>query len=100
MPIRYEVAAECGGTPPGSASVTMWRWGDTNNDGYVSVVDVQMVILAIQGYYDFSTIVTDDLAGSGPCVPQQILNVTDVLMVKFAFQGVDFRDTDCDEPCP
>ncbi|UCE59622.1 MAG: hypothetical protein JSU63_19535, partial [Phycisphaerales bacterium] len=104
LPIGYNVQAECMADPaddPEPASVTMWRWGDTNNDTYLSVSDIHMVILAIQGFYDYSTIVTDDQAGIDPCLPQQVLNVLDTFTVVQAVEGTKFRDiAACSDVCP
>ncbi|MFQ5590697.1 MAG: hypothetical protein ACE5HE_06025, partial [Phycisphaerae bacterium] len=101
VPTTYEVTAECGlGTPP-PATVVMWRWGDTSHDSFVNVTDISLILLAMQGQYDFSTKVTDDLSGSDACWVQQVLNITDVLFAKRAFQGEHYYDTACDHPtCP
>ncbi|UCE62132.1 MAG: VCBS repeat-containing protein [Phycisphaerales bacterium] len=99
LPIHYEVHAECTVTID-PVSVTMWKWGDTNNNGYLNVTDIHLLILAIQGHYDYSTLVTDDLAGINPCLPQQILNVSDTQMAVQAVEGWKYRDNNCPEPCP
>ena len=98
VPTEYEVQAECGVVIP-PVSTIMWRWADTNNDTFLSVTDIHLIILAIQGYYNFSTLLNDDLAGQSACLPQQVLSVTDILMAKRAFQGEHFADIDCVPPC-
>jgi len=78
---------------------TMWRSAEANSNGFVNVSDLQPIILAIQGFYEFSTLLNDDLAGSSASLPQQILNVTDILVAKRAFQGEAFTDIACATPC-
>ena len=100
-PNDYKVHAECGADNIPPATVVMWRWADVNNDTYVSVTDIGLILLAIQGHYDYSSIVSDDLAGTGACWVQQILSITDVLFAKRAFQGEHYFETDCNHPtCP
>jgi len=100
----YIVRANCGtlAAPDMSlgAAASTWRWADTDHNGFVNVSDVQLILLAIQGSYNFSAVVADDLAGIGACAPQQILNVSDVQMAIRALQGEHFRDVGCDVPCP
>lgn len=102
VPNEYAVFAECGTVNPiPPATAVMWRWADTNHDSFVNVTDIALILLAIQGQYDFSTVISDDLSGSDACVIQQILNITDVLFAKRAFQGEHYYETSCNHPvCP
>ncbi len=101
VPNIYDVVAECGEVATEAVSTTMWRWADTNNDTYVGVTDIALILLAIQGHYDYSSIVSDDLAGLDSCWVQQILGITDVLYAKRAFQGENYFGTGCNSPtCP
>ncbi|MFQ5590579.1 MAG: cytochrome c, partial [Phycisphaerae bacterium] len=103
-PVTYAVRGDCGTvTNPDvslPASATMWRWGDANNDVFVNVSDIQLIVLAIQGVYTYSTVATDDLSGRTTCEPQQLINVTDVLMAIRALQGERYIDIACYHPCP
>jgi hypothetical protein len=80
----YTVRANCGtiATPDLSlpSALTMWRWADTNGDGFLNVGDIQLIVLAIQEVFEFSTFVNDDIAGRTICEPQQVVNVGDILM--------------------
>jgi len=98
-PSRYSVSAECStGTPWMSAK--MWLWGDLNNDQRLNVADVQLLILALQGWQDYSTLVNNDLAGYSVCLPQQILNIADLQMTLQAGEGYNYHGVaQCPEPC-
>ncbi len=103
-PSTYIVRSNCAtlGSPDISLpqAATMWLWGDTNNNAFVNVADIQFIILAIQGYYFYSTVVTDDLTGITACEPQQVVNITDVLMAIRSLQGEAYADIGCYTPCP
>jgi len=84
------------------SEVTTWRWADVNNDTYVNVSDIQLIILGIQGRFLFASMPNLDLIGTlgDSCMPQAILNVTDVQMAKSCLQGTPYEDLGCPVICP
>jgi hypothetical protein len=102
-PTTYTIRANCGTLSDEDlslpASATMWRWADTNGDAHVNVSDIQLITLGIEGFYFYSSSVNNDIAGLIVCEPQELLNVTDVLMALRAIQGEQYVETGCHNPC-
>ena len=106
----YEVRAFCGALvePPGAAE--MWLWADTDDNEVVNMADVQQVVLGFKREYIIAipprTMVSIDLVGAVPCVPEQGISFDDVQQAVLAFKGsaynpnvLDASDV-CDVPCP
>ena len=96
IPTTYEVRVDYGGGYTAPVSVETWVWTDVNNDTWGNFTDVQMVVLAFQGYYGRgigmpNTLVgTDFVSGPSPCRPEQMANFNDVAAAVKAFQGEDY----------
>jgi hypothetical protein len=89
----YEVEAECGTFLSAPGAATTWVWGDVNNDGFVDVTDV---ILMLEGYNsDFSNAALEamDIA---PCDPDGIIEVGDIIYLLDAYNSAPFP---CGPPC-
>ncbi|MFQ5590700.1 MAG: hypothetical protein ACE5HE_06040 [Phycisphaerae bacterium] len=106
---EFIIKGDCGtpGAPSFSdtATATTWRWGDTNDDSYVNVTDIQRVKFGLIRDYALQTIPNLDLWGVGlnpgdMCDPQQFINITDLLMDLWAFQGVSYSAMGCPVDCP
>jgi hypothetical protein len=103
VPSVYDAVADCGVVTTEPVSTTMWLWCDTNNDNYVSVKDIQQILLGIDRRFDFSNIATDDMTGTyGFCTVQQILGVGDLQAVLRALVLAEhYHQVGCDMPtCP
>ncbi len=77
-----------------------YKWGDTDENCVVNMVDIQCVLNAFKGI--FTTTCTrqsaDLTATAGPCgPPDTVINIMDIVAVLDAFQGVPFP---CEDPCP
>ena len=92
------------------ASVTMWPWGDTDDNGAVNMADVQIAVLGFKHEYFTAipprTLVGSDLVGAVPCLPDQGISFDDIQHAVLAFKGTHY-DPDvlavsdaCDVPCP
>ncbi len=106
VPTAYDVVAECvGDTLPivtAPVSATMWRWADTNNDGFMNMADILLQLLGMKGSYVYTTLLNDDLAGMDSCWVDQILNIADVFWALRAFEFKEhYYNTGCNNPtCP
>lgn len=94
---RYVVRAEC--EPPGvdgcgdAASAVTYRWGDTNNSGFVDIDDILCVVRAFGADYSTCSREAGDLMS---CLPNRTVDLDDLLNVLYAFQGLAMP---CVGPC-
>lgn len=82
----------------GSATVTTWRWGDTDGDGGdVAIDDIIRIIEGAQGIFEGGTLPEHvDLA---PCEPDGVIDDLDVAAGQDAFSGLPFPCAElCDSP--
>ena len=128
----FQVQSDCDSGNPGMAfsnpvSSTLWKWGDTNTDNVVDVIDIIRVIDGFQGLFDSNTPCTTDaqctsvgpnfkcnvssgfctrirkenvdLIGnaSAECLPTFVVDVLDLVLVLNAFAG---SPGPCLPPCP
>ena len=108
FPTTYTIEAVCGAVSD-PVNVVMRLWADADDSGHVNFADVQLTLLAFQGFYAPSvpsrTLVAVDFDGS-TCTPNQKVNINDVLIAILAFKGDSFDPDvlnsfdDCQTPCP
>ena len=97
----YRIRGDCGS--PGNPDITLpvdtrtWKWGDVNNNTFVNVTDIQLLVKAVQQVYTFVTLERADLV---PCQPNRIVNVGDVQAGVLAFQQIPLTTIGCPNPCP
>lgn len=93
----YEVRARVGSEEAAYLSPPAWAvtspWGDVNNDGLVTVLDILCVLDGVQGIFGLCTAYHVDLRGD---VPDGVIDESDVEAVLNAFQGGSYPDA---EPC-
>ncbi|MGB0715479.1 MAG: matrixin family metalloprotease [Phycisphaerae bacterium] len=91
----YNVQAECNSSISPPVSVSMWSFGDLDNNGLANLADTFLAVQAFQG--DFSN-VTPGAADVDPCTPNGINNLGDAFLTVLGFQGQTFADV-CPAPC-
>jgi hypothetical protein len=97
----YYVSAFNGSSWSSPSTVTTWKWGDVNNDGFLNATDWQLTLLYMNGSYWSTTLEAADVHPPSPgdvppddCVgPNSVLNFSDVQTMLLAWQGNDY-------PCP
>ena len=127
--MTYDDYADCDASLPGAnlseaVRVEMWRWGDTDNNTTVNIVDAVKALDAFTALFhtipcqndgdcvrvppDFfcdpevgrclwTTLQNTDIISETGCTPNGVVNIFDVLHILDAFQG--FPDP-CGVPCP
>ncbi len=80
-----------------SGEVLTWQWGDVNNNGDISFVDINLVVRGFQGDFADADREAVDLV---PCLPNSDINFADINADVAAFQGMDYWHTECAAPCP
>ena len=108
-PTIYQVQADCG-TLTEPVPVTMWQWADADDNGVINFGDIQRGVIGFWGTYVINippqTLVSVDLIGSEPCVPDQYVSTADVFQIVLAFRGGRYNpdvlaiSDVCDVPCP
>lgn len=97
----YRIRGDCGS--PGNPDITLpadartWKWGDVNNNTFVNVSDIQLIVKAVQQDYSLVTLERADLL---PCQPNRLVNVSDVQAGVLAFQHLPLTAVNCPDPCP
>jgi len=95
----YDVQTESTeGVVSATGTGTTWLWGDVNNDGSASFLDVQLVILAFGGNFDNATFAGADLAlpiMMGCFSADRIINTNDTSAAIKAFQSVPYPCLAC-----
>jgi len=99
----YRVQSNCGS--PGNPSLslpatgTTWVWGDVASpqNNLANFADVLAVIRAFQNDLTTVTIARADIE---PCLPNRVVNFSDVLRDVKALQGVSYTAVGCASPCP
>ena len=127
--MTYDVYADCNASLPGTdvsepATVTMWRWGDTDGNTTVNIIDAVKALDAFTSLFytipcqndgdcvrvppDFfcdpevgrclwTTLQNTDIISETGCTPNGVVNIFDVLNILDAFVG--FLDP-CRVSCP
>ncbi len=93
----YQVRTRVGASEPPNlslpASATTWRWGDTDGNAVVTVLDVLCVLDGFQDRFGTCTLYGDDLRGD---IPDRQIDVTDIQAVLDGFSGRPYPGM----PCP
>lgn len=93
----YTIQAINGSFVSGTATVTTWHFGDTNNDSIIDLDDILCVLAAFSGNYSPTcTLYSADQIG-GFFNPDRIVNLDDILAVLNAFAGQPYPGP---HPCP
>jgi len=74
-------------------TITMWMWGDVDNNTIVSFRDINLVVRGFQGDFSEAAMESVDLE---PCMPNGIINFRDINWDVRAFQG---QEIPCPAPC-
>ncbi len=86
----YTVCTSCASGFSAKSAVTLWRYGDGNNNGTISLDDILCVLNGFSGSFgtppSFCTLYSTDLIGPG-CIPNAGITLDDILSVLSAFQG-------------
>ena len=94
----YRAMSDCnfpsGRVLSAASEQTTWKWGDTNGDGTVNVLDVSSVVAAVKELWAQATLEGSDLE---PCTPNNLVNVLDVAFTVDALKGFVFT---CAAVCP
>jgi hypothetical protein len=98
----YNVQIDDGTSLSNPVAVRTWMWADVNNDTFVNVSDIQLIVLGIQAEFLFASLSNLDLIGAPgeACMPQGILNVSDLQVALLCIKGTPYADLDCPRPCP
>ena len=86
-----------GGGESGMGSAVTWTWGDVNDDDVANVTDILLMINGYQGNFSGAPLEALDLM---PCMPDRIINLSDIMAAIGAYQDVEYMDTGCSAPCP
>jgi hypothetical protein len=94
----YTIQTDFGeGVLSGAASATTWQWADTDNNDFINIGDVLLLVQAFTGDFSYVAFEAVDLY---PCATDRFINIDDVLQGVVAFQGGTWEDTNCPAPCP
>lgn len=101
---KYTVCTGCVTGFSAKVSITMWRWGDGDNSGTVTLDDILCVLKGFAGDFNtppsFCTKYSTDLNGPG-CVPDFNITLDDILQVLGAFSGATSPPSAiCPNVCP
>ena len=91
---EYDVHAECDAYVTDVGSATTHAWGDTNGNTVVNLTDV-ICVLNAHTNNTYTGCETPD-AEMGPCTPDRVINLIDVLDVLDAFVPIPYP---CPDPC-
>ncbi len=76
--------------------VTTWLWADTDHNLVVSIADVQSLVLEFQSPGGIPI----EAADQANCIPDGVINMTDIQWAVSSFQGSTFWGGQCAAPCP
>ncbi len=81
-----------------AVAVTLWQWGDTNNDLTVDFTDIARAVDGFKRLFSETlTLEQTDLYGVEECTPERDVTFADISKTVDAFKGVAYP---CPDLCP